>query len=99
MPFVRAGYSDGEAALMEANVAVGIGRYFSGTRDLIGFGLSWESPQGEGLDDQYPAELFYRVQLAQNFAITPDIQFIIDPALNPAEDNIFVFGIRGRLTF
>jgi porin len=99
MPFVRAGYSDGDAALMEANVAVGIGRYFSGTRDLIGFGLSWESPPGEGLDDQYTAELFYRVQLSQNFAITPDIQFIIDPALNPTEDNIFVFGIRGRLTF
>jgi porin len=33
------------------------------------------------LDDQYTAELFYRLQLTQNLAITPDVQLIIDPAL------------------
>jgi hypothetical protein len=52
-----------------------------------------------GLDDQYTAELFYRLQVAQNVAITPDIQWVINPALNPEGDSIFVFGIRGRLTF
>ena len=31
-------------------------------------------------------------------AITPDIQWVINPALNPEGDLILVFGIRGRLT-
>ncbi len=36
--------------------------------------------------------------MAQNVAITPDIQWVINPALNPEGDLILVFGIRGRLT-
>jgi porin len=50
------------------------------------------------LDDYYTAELFYRFQFAQNFAITRDVQLILDPALNPDEDVLWVFGLRGRLT-
>ncbi len=33
----------------------------------------------------------------QNLALTPDIQFIKDPALNPNEDSIWVIGLRARL--
>ncbi|MCK5557791.1 MAG: carbohydrate porin, partial [Candidatus Hydrogenedentes bacterium] len=64
MPFLRAGYSDDGGALLEGMVSAGIGRYFSKSRDLIGFGVSWGRPSGTGLDDQYTAELFYRLQLA-----------------------------------
>jgi porin len=39
------------------------------------------------------------VQLAQNLAITPDVQLIIDPALNPDEDVLWIFGLRARLAF
>jgi porin len=39
------------------------------------------------------------VQLAQNLAITPDVQLIINPANNPDEDLIAVFGLRVSLTF
>jgi porin len=49
------------------------------------------------LDDQYTAELFYRLQLTYNLAITPDVQLIIDPALNPDENRTWVFGLRARL--
>lgn len=48
-------------------------------------------------DDQYTAEIFYRFQLTQNLAITPDVQLIIDPALNPDESTIWIFGLRARL--
>jgi porin len=68
---------------------------------VIGIGLNWSRPSdtavAPGLDDQYTAELFYRIQLSQSLAITPDIQLIIDPALNPDDDSIFVAGLRVRL--
>jgi porin len=98
MPFLRAGYADGDAPLMQATVSAGIGRYFSERRDLLGVGFNWSKPSNNALDDQYTAEIFYRFQLAQNVAITQDFQVIIDPALNPVENEIFVFGIRVRLT-
>ena len=52
---------------------------------------------GSGLDDHITAELFYQVQLSENFAITPDLQFIDSPALSPDEDSIWVLGMRLRL--
>jgi porin len=97
MPFLRAGWSDGDAALMSRNVAAGLG-YLARNRDLIGVGLAWERPGASALDDQYTAEFFYRFQLFQNFALTPDIQLIAEPALNPNEDVIVVLGLRARLT-
>ncbi len=97
IPFLRAGWSDGDAALMSRAVSTGFG-YLARNRDLIGVGLSWERPGLNTLDDQYTAELFYRLQLFQNFALTPDVQIISDPALNPNEDMIFVLGLRARLT-
>ena len=42
-------------------------------------------------------ELFYRLQFSPNFVVTPDIQFLVDPALNPEEDTLWVFGVRARL--
>jgi porin len=43
--------------------------------------------------------LFYRFQLTQFLAITPDAQLIIDPALNPTVDVLAFFGIRLRASF
>jgi porin len=99
MPFLRAGYSDDGGALLETSVSAGVGYYFKESKDLIGFGLNWGRPPDNGLDDQYTAELFYRLQLTQNLAITPDVQLIIDPALNPDEDLVGLLGLRARLAF
>ena len=97
MPFFRTGYSDGGGALLKATASAGIGYYFKESKDLFGFGLNWGRPPQSGLDDQYTAEIFYRFQLTQNLAITPDVQLIIDPALNPNESSIWIFGLRARL--
>ena len=35
--------------------------------------------------------------IAPQLAITPDVQLLINPALNPDEDQIWVFGLRARL--
>ena len=99
MPFFRAGYADGDALLLKATVSTGIGHYSKEHRDLSGVGINWGKPSANKLDDQYTAECFYRLQLAQNLAITPDIQLIINPALNPDENALVVFGLRARITF
>lgn len=101
MPFLRAGYSDDGGALLERSISAGIGHYMSRNGDLLGFGLNWGEPSsdfGAGLPDQYTAEFFYRIQLSQNFAITPDLQYVKDPALNPGEDSQWYLGLRARLS-
>ena len=97
VPFLRAGWSDGEAALLSQNVSAGVG-YLRRNRDLMGIGLSWGKPAASELDEQFTAEAFYRLQFSENFAITGDIQHILDPALNPGEKSITVLGLRGRLS-
>ncbi len=101
MPFLRIGYADDGGALYERSVGTGLGYYMAGTRDLLGVGFNWSKPSessfGPGLNDQYTLEVYYRYQLSQNLALTPDLQFIKDPALNPNESSIWVLGLRARL--
>ena len=101
MPFLRAGYADEGGALLERSATLGFGRYMAYRRDLFGVGLNWGRPSadfGQDLDDQWTLEAFYRVQFSENFAITPDLQLISDPALNPDEDLTAVLGVRARLS-
>ena len=92
MPFVRAGYAKDGGALYEGSVSGGLGYYIANRRDLLGIGLNWSRPSdtavAPGLDDQYTVEMFYRIQLSQSLAITPDIQLIVDPALNPDDGDV-----------
>ena len=101
MPFVRAGYADDGGSLLEQSISAGIGYYVRSRSDMFGAALNWGEPNestfGPGRDDQYTAELFYRLQLSENTALTPSLQFIIDPALNPAEDSILLLGLRARI--
>ena len=102
MPFIRVGYSDGGGgALLEKMISAGLGLYRK-SHDLMGFGVSWGEPSEDsfspGLDDQITLELFYRMTTSENFAVTPDLQVIFNPALNPGEDSILVGGIRVRWT-
>ena len=99
MPFLRAGYADGDAPLLSHSVSTGIGYYFSENKDLLGVGVNWGQPADSSLDDQWTGELFYRLQLAQNLAITPSVQLIANPALNPDDDFQTYLGVRARVTF
>jgi porin len=98
LPFVRAGYSEGGASLMKGLVATGVGVMLR-ERDLLGIGLSWGRPHGLGLRDQYSLEFFYRIQLLKGFALTPNIQLIVDPSLNPSDGLLPLFGVKARLAF
>jgi porin len=44
-------------------------------------------------------EAFYRLQVAKEFSITPDVQLLINPALRPEKEYTWVFGLRARLSF
>lgn len=100
-PFFRAGYSEDGGALWERSVSAGFGYYPGKKSDVLGVGLNWSRPDedvfGPGLDDQYTAEIYYRFQVLKVLTVTPDVQLIIDPALNPQESSIWVFGLRARL--
>jgi porin len=97
-PFFRFGYSDGDAALLQTNFSTGIGLKRE-NNDVAGIGVSWGKPSVGSLRDQFTSEAFYRFQLTQFLAITPDVQLIVDPALNPTVDVLAFFGVRLRAAF
>jgi porin len=103
LPFLRAGYSKDGGALLQRSISAGLGwqpRPGPG-RDVLGIGVNWGEPNeesfGSGLDDQWTGELFYRLNLTRELALTPSFQLLVDPALNPDDDVIGVFGLRGRV--
>ena len=57
-----------------------------------------QKPPDSALKSQVAGEFFYRLQLAQKLAITPSVQLLKDPALNPTDDTVWVWGIQFRLT-
>ncbi len=69
-------------------------------KNLLGLGLNWGQPNENtwlpGLPDQYTAELFYRWQVSKAIAVTPDLQYIKNPALNAETDSLWVLGLRLR---
>lgn len=44
-------------------------------------------------------ELYYRWQLNDAFALTPDVQYIVKPAAAPNAKGIFVYGLRAKASF
>jgi porin len=106
--FARGGFAEDGGSLLQRSVSVGGG--FApggigapGAGHQLGFGANWGRPNdalfGFDLDDQFTFETYYRLQVTKELAITPDVQLLIEPALNPEEDKLWVFGLRARLAF
>ena len=102
LPFVRAGYAKDGGTLWQKSFETGLGYHFPSNGQQVSIGFSWgqpsESTLGEGLRDQYTMELYYRLHLIKIITLTPDIQLLINPALNPDKNFIAVFGLRGRVS-
>jgi len=97
-PFVRGGFSAGDTAAAKGNVATGVAVAVRGD-DLLGFGLAWTRPsQGVG-PDQYTGELFYRLHVLRNLAVTPDVQVILNPVGRSSGTAVAIAGLRARLNF
>ena len=102
-PYLRAGYADDGGALWDRMISIGVGYNTGRQTDQLGLGVNWGRPSeqsyGSDVNDQYTVELFYRLQLGRLLAVTPDVQVLFNPAENPEEDSIVVFGLRVRLSF
>ena len=103
MWFLRAGASEGWVS--DRAVSAGFGWRPAGHfSDLFGFGVGWVRPNADIVPEpfqreQWNVETFYRLQLTPNFAITPDLQYIANPSLNPGVDDLWVASLRARITF
>ena len=100
MPFIRGGYADDGGSLLQKSLSVGFLYQKTPAKNLLGVGLNWGQPNEStfvpGLDDQVTMESFYRFQLTQQFALTPTVQYLKNPALNPVDDSLWVLGLRMR---
>lgn len=101
--FLRGGWADDGGSLYDRSLSTGFGHQRKEGKNLLGFGINWGRPNQDTFPgnpgNQFTSELFYRWQATPNFQLTPSVQVLVDPALNPQEDVIAVFGLRGRFGF
>ena len=99
MPFVRAGYTDNGGSLLELAVSAGAG-YRTGSGNILGFAGHWGKPNKDtyapNLRDQYVSEVYFRWKIGSVLEVTPNLQLLVHPALNPLENRIWLFGLRAR---
>jgi hypothetical protein len=101
VPFFRYGWGEGNINGIEHMISTGIGwqgKLFTPT-DVIGIGGAWGRPSNHALNDQYIAEVFYRMQLSRGNQLTFGYQVILDPVNDPGSDVVGVFECRWRITF
>ena len=98
MPFFRLGVSDGEAAIMTSQLSAGITYTFPSNRSQIGTAVSFQNPAIAQLEDQTPMETYIQWQVTSSLAISPNFQLLWNPALNPTESRIALYGLRIRFT-
>ncbi|MGF1752779.1 carbohydrate porin [Vibrio makurazakiensis] len=99
MPFIRGGVSEGDVALYDKSLSAGIGYFGLGApKNNLGVAINWSETNevAFGGDDQSAFEIYYNMQLTDYLQITPDIQYIKDPALS-SESSAWVFGVRARV--
>lgn len=97
MPFVRAGYADEGGSLLEVAISAGAG-FRTDRGSVLGFAGHWGKPNentyGADLRDQYVGEVYFRWKVGDYLEISPNLQLIVDPALNPEQDETWIFGLR-----
>jgi porin len=98
LAFLRGGWSEGWQLDRSLNAGWGW-RPFQQYSDLVGLAAGWAEPANHALRDQYVAEGFYRFQLTSQIALTPDLQWILHPTLNPNVGSLWVGSLRARITF
>ncbi|OAN11697.1 porin [Photobacterium jeanii] len=99
MPFVRGGFSEGDVALYDKSLSVGLGYFGLGkATNNLGVALNWAETNevAFGGGEQYTAEVYYNMQFGDHVQITPDIQYIKDPVFSQ-ESSAWVFGVRMRI--
>ncbi len=108
--FVRVGTADADVNRLSAYLGGGVvytGLVPGRADDLLGFGLAHArngSPFLRALEaDGAPLEraetvleAIYMFQLGEFFQLEPNLQWIVNPGMDPAVDDALVLGLRGR---
>jgi porin len=99
LPFATYARASGGATDVRQLATAGVGfRGIFGRREgVAGVALAWGQPEERSLRNQYVAELFYRIQLAQYIQLTADLQLIAEPSRNRHNETIGVLGLRMRI--
>jgi len=84
--------------MMKHSTPLDFGHIWKKYLDVFGFAINYSDPVNESLKEQTTMETFLKIQLAQNIAVTPSFQLLINPAFNPQEDHIQIVGMRVRIT-
>ena len=106
MLFGKLGFSDvetgNEPQLYEQSMTLGMLKYFKKRSDLFGLSVSHGEIADEVVnaasDSQTTWETFYRLQVSENMSVTANVQCLIDPALNNEDDQVWVTGLRLRVS-
>jgi porin len=97
VPFARLGYGDKYLVDFEFSASVGVGfENFWRMGDLLAVGAAWGRTGDE--QSQSLVEAFYRFNLTESVAITPDLQVVFNP-IDSEEDVVLVAGARLQATF
>lgn len=102
LPFARVGLSDGGGALIDRSASAGLG--FDAGRDTgsIALGVNWARPNPKtyGVDnDQLTIEAYWRFSPLAWLEVTPDVQYVHNPAYYATEDDLWLLGLRVRAVF
>ena len=98
MPIFRAGISKGASPIYNETATLGLTYQIESRSDELGIAVNWGKLPSDQFRNQITTELYYKLQLAQNLAITPSIQLLTDPALNNETDDVAIFGLRLRFS-
>lgn len=96
--FVRHAQSDNTFRDFQSRTAAGVilKKPFGYRHDRFGLGVWQGDPTNPDLRRETGVELFYRAQVSPALQITPDIQFLSNPANSSASSEV-IFGLRFRL--
>jgi len=99
VPFLRLGYCPDDVfqTSVEASWGVATVRPFDRATDLAGIGATWGRPVPTSTRDQFAMDLFYRLQVVEGIQISPDVELVFAPALQPGRSFVAVFGLRSRI--
>lgn len=95
MIFGRLGWSNGGGSLARRAVNAGLMWRPGAYDDLFGLAATVAELTAPSLPNQTTIEAFYRMDLADNLALTADVQYLKNPGSNPNDP--LVFGLRLRI--
>ena len=103
----RFGTQRGKVAQFDRHASAGV--QFKGAmgreEDVIGaaFGATFiggEYKQASGLDtNEYYGEVYYNAAFTEGVHFSPDLQYIVHPGGNGAIDPVYIYGLRGQISF